>query len=44
MIIAFSMVNRDSFDNIKKYWLPEKKKGMPGAKVNQNHLNDKLNV
>ena len=35
VIIAFSMVNRDSFDNIKKYWLPEKKKGMPDAKVDQ---------
>ena len=34
MIIAFSMVDRDSFDNIKKKWLPEKKKAMRDAKVN----------
>ena len=35
VLIAFSMVNRDSFDNIKTKWLPEKKKIMPDAKVSQ---------
>ena len=35
VLIAFSMVNRDSFDNIKTKWLPEKKKLMPDAKVSQ---------
>ena len=34
VIIAFSMVDRDSFDHIKKKWLPEKKKAMRDAKVN----------
>lgn len=34
VIIAFSMVDRDSFDNIKKKWMPEKKKAMRDAKVN----------
>ena len=33
VLIAFSLVNRDSFDNIKTKWLPEKKKLMPDAKV-----------
>ena len=35
VIIAFSLVDRDSFDNIKKKWLPEKKKAMRNAKVSQ---------
>ena len=35
VLIAFSLVNRDSFDNIKMKWLPEKKKLMPDAKVSQ---------
>ena len=31
--MAFSVVNRDSFENINKLWYPEKKKYMPRAKV-----------
>ena len=33
VLITFSLVNRDSFDNIKTKWLPEKKKLMADAKV-----------
>ena len=33
VIIAFSIVNRDSFNNVKKIWIKEYRKHMKGAKV-----------
>jgi len=33
IFMAFSVVNRDSFENINKLWYPEKKKYMPRAKI-----------
>ena len=44
IFMAFSVVNRDSFENINKLWYPEKKKYMPRAKVMKWEMIDNANV
>ena len=38
-LLAFSLVDRDSFENIKTKWLPEYKRNMPYAKVHYRQPN-----